>query len=352
MKLTGLLLIETGVVNRGENIGILQTLKKLSTHEGVKVVFSRAAYLSALWETLKKEPKLWKTPITVEAKGKKKSSKSVTQKHGTIIDSEELDLAGTMTTEEGNESKRIGFCREGAFTVLKGISINNYMGDTNFGTSGRLVKVHGYGDPNIYQKEDFYGIYMVPVSLEVERVGVQEIPSVEPDFRENDSMVEKIKKLYEKLGVLNELLEKFREEELPRLAERVEVLEKTDKGVRIVLTKEERYRRIKDLLETIGDFSKRIEGGDSMLSPVFSVFSTDYNSHRFLYPVKDFVSRKIREMEPINWEEAKAIVQEFAKNEGRTVYPAVYYEYYKVLAQVLAKIRKALGIEEKENAQA
>ena len=85
MLLTGVHVIETGVVNRGDNIGILATVKKVSSIDGLKVYFSTASYKRALWKTLQ-ETAGWKTPMFSQ-----KETGGVVQRSGTIIDSEELD---------------------------------------------------------------------------------------------------------------------------------------------------------------------------------------------------------------------------------------------------------------------
>ena len=43
--------------------------------------------------------------------------------------------------------------------------------------------------------QDFYGIYFLPISLEFDRVGIQEIPNLKIGMLELESITEKIKKL-------------------------------------------------------------------------------------------------------------------------------------------------------------
>ena len=258
MKLTGVFVIETGVVNRGDGIGNIATVKKITTPEGIKVFFSPVSYKRALWNALQKH-KGWSKPIVTKEGG-------VIQRTGTIIDSEEFDFAGTMVAKPKYE-------REAPFVVDNGISINNYFGDMEFMTNMAISKLYGEDEANIINKENFYGIYLMPFGIEIDRVGVQEIKTVDTKIKESDDLKERIKKVYKALKlekyISNEKLEKW-----SQLIESIEYYPE-NKTTKIILKKDERKRRLKELLEGMGELSKRLEGSERNLTPFFTSFSLE-----------------------------------------------------------------------------
>lgn len=167
-KITFTNLIEAGVVNRNDSIGNISSLKKVSTHKGVKVIFSDKAYKRAIWERAAEKEKaekgnyMWRRS-EVSAVG------GVTQKVSTIIDSEEFDFAGTMI------AKPIPHNRESVLTTTYGISINEYKNFNEFLTNMALEKQLGTNKTNIYNRETFYGLYKISGVIDLDRLGEQEI---------------------------------------------------------------------------------------------------------------------------------------------------------------------------------
>lgn len=160
-------LIEAGVVNRNDSIGNISSLKKVTTHKGVKVIFSDKAYKRAIWErtaekTDGKGNSIWRRS-EVSAVG------GVTQRVSTIIDSEEFDFAGTMI------AKPIPHNRESVLTTTYGISINEYKNFNEFLTNMALEKQLGTNKTNIYNRETFYGLYKISGVINLDRLGEQEI---------------------------------------------------------------------------------------------------------------------------------------------------------------------------------
>ncbi len=326
MKLTGVFVIETGVVNRGDGIGNIATVKKITTPEGIKVFFSPVSYKRALWTALQQN-KGWSIPMVTKEGG-------VVQRTGTIIDSEEFDFAGTMVAKPKYE-------RYGTFLVDNGISINNYFGDMEFMTNMAISKLYGEDEANIINKENFYGIYLMPFGIEINRVGVQEISTVDTKIKEDDSLEEKIKKIYKAL----KLDKKITDEQVQKWAEIVESIdyfenEKGQKVTKIVLKKEERKRRLKELLEGMGELAKRIEGSERNLSPFFAAFSLDYIAPKYYLLMKQFLKEKLSEGGYLNTEELAQELENFANSEGKTIKTADFINYNQVVNEIVEEIFK------------
>jgi len=328
MKLTGVFVIETGVVNRGDGIGNIATVKKITTPEGIKVFFSPVSYKRALWTALQQN-KGWSIPMVTKEGG-------VVQRTGTIIDSEEFDFAGTMVAKPKYE-------RYGTFLVDNGISINNYFGDMEFMTNMAISKLYGEDEANIINKENFYGIYLMPFGIEIHRVGIQEISSsaVDTKIKENDSLEEKIKKIYKAL----KLESRITDEQVQKWTEIVESIdyfedEKGRKITRIVLKKEERKRRLKELLEGMGELAKRIEGSERNLSPFFAAFSLDYIAPKYYLLMKQFLKEKLSEGGYLNTEELAQQLESFANSEGKTIKTTDFMNYNQVVNEIIEEIFK------------
>lgn len=323
MKLTGVFVIETGVVNRGDGIGNIATVKKITTPEGIKVFFSPVSYKRALWTALQQNGG-WSKPLVTKEGG-------VVQRTGTIIDSEEFDFAGTMVAKPKYE-------REGTFLVDNGISINNYFGDMEFMTNMAISKLYGEDEANIINKENFYGIYVMPFGVELDRVGVQEIKTVDTKISDADSLEEKIKKIYKAL----KLDKKITDQQVKEWTEIVEAIEyyPETKTTKIILTQEERKRRLKDLLEGMGELAKRIEGSERNLSPYFAAFSLDYIAPKYMLLIKDYLKRKLNEGGYLDTEELSKKVQDFAEKEGKTIKTVNYLTYNQVVNELIEEIFK------------
>jgi len=319
MKLTGVFVIETGVVNRGDGIGNIATVKKITTPEGIKVFFSPVSYKRALWKSLQQN-KHWKEPMVTREGG-------VVQRTGTVIDSEEFDFAGTMIAKPKYE-------RESVLLIDNGISVNNYFGDMEFMTNAAISKLYGENETNIINKEIFYGIYIMPFGIEVDRIGVQEIKNLDTKITDSDSVEDKIKKVYK---ALDRNISDDRIKEWVNIVESIEY-DKGKKVTKIVLTKEERKRRLKELLEGMGELSRRMEGSERNLSPCFSVFSLEYASPKYMFLIKNYISKKIAEGGYLDFNELKEELEDFAKQEEKTLKIADYTSYKVVVNEIVKNI--------------
>jgi len=324
MKLTGVFVIETGVVNRGDGIGNIATVKKITTPEGIKVFFSPVSYKRALWRSLQQN-KHWKEPMVTRDGG-------VVQRTGTVIDSEEFDFAGTMIAKPKYE-------RESTLLIDNGISVNNYFGDMEFMTNMAISKLYGENEANIINKEIFYGIYIMPFGIEVDRIGVQEIKNLDTKISDSDSVEDKIKKVYTALNLGNKV-SSAQIKEWVNIVESIEY-DEDDRGkkvTKIVLTKEERKRRLKDLLEGMGELSRRMEGSERNLSPCFSVFSLEYSAPKYMFLIKDYINKKILEGVYLDFNKLKEELEDFAKQEQKTLKIADYTNYRTVTNEIVEEI--------------
>jgi CRISPR-associated protein Cst2 len=320
MKLTGVFVIETGVVNRGDGIGNIATVKKITTPEGIKVFFSPVSYKRALWRSLQQN-KHWKEPMVTREGG-------VVQRTGTVMDSEEFDFAGTMIAKPKYE-------RESTLLIDNGISVNNYFGDMEFMTNAAIANLYGENETNIINKEIFYGIYIMPFGIEVDRIGVQEIKNLDTKINDSDSVEDKIKKVYKALNINN--IPDDRIKEWVNIVESIEY-DKDKKITKIVLTKEERKRRLKDLLEGMGELSRRMEGSEKNLSPCFSVFSLEYASPKYMFLIKDYINKKILEGGYLDFNKLKEELENFARQEQKTLKIADYKNYRTVIDEIIKDI--------------
>lgn len=309
MKLTGVFLIETGVVNRGDGIGNIATVKKITTPDGIKVYFSPQSYKRALWKNLQ-ENHGWSRPLVTREGG-------VVQRTGTIIDSEEFDFAGTMVADPKYQ-------RNSVLYVDQGISINNFAGDMEFMTNMGIASMYGENEANIINKENFYGIYLFPFGIEIDRMGIQEI-DIDINIDQNENIESKINKIYQALNLQNEISNRIN-----NLVNKVDSIEKTEEKIIIKLKKEERKTRLETLLKAMGELGRQIEGSERNLTPFFAVFSLDYATPKYLLFIKD----KLRKKENIREED----IQTYAKKDGKTIFVATHENYKETINKIIEKI--------------
>ena len=181
----------------------------------------------------------------------------------------------------------------------------------------------------------------MPFGIEVNRVGIQEIYTVDTRIKEDDSLEEKIKKIYKALKLDNRITD----EQVQKWAEIVESIdyfenEKGQKTTRIVLKKEERERRLKELLEGMGELAKRIEGSERNLSPFFAAFSLDYIAPKYYLLMKHFLKEKLSEGGYLNTEELAQELINFANSEEKTIKTADFMNYNQVVNEIVEEIFK------------
>jgi len=228
--------------------------------------------------------------------------------------------------------------------IDNGISVNNYFGDMEFMTNAAISKLYGENETNIINKEIFYGIYIMPFGIEVDRIGVQEIKNLDTKITDSDSVEDKIRKVYEAFKKVDKTLKIDNiNDHIKEWANIVESIEygEYDRGkkvTKIVLTKEERKRRLKELLEGMGELSRRMEGSEKNLSPCFSVFSLEYASPKYMFLIKDYINKKILEGGYMDFNELKEELETFAKQEQKTLKIADYTNYRTVVNEIVEGI--------------
>ena len=313
--LTGVSVIKASVVNRGAGIGVLATVKKVTFLDGQKVQFSNVSFKRAWMERMKVWDG-WSEPILYRG--------DVVQKDGTIIDSEEFDFTGTMIATKN-------YSRRGPLAVGKGISVNSFAGDIDFLSNAGLVK--SIGENNLYSKEDFYGIYLMPLAIELANVGRQTINLSNSDINESDDTKTKIIKLYRALGLEAEI-EKFDEKRMTNLIKIVKDIRVNRNEVTIELTEQEKKRRLEQLLKGMGDLYRRIEGRIEVISPLFCAFSLSYYAPNYLYLIEDEIVRQYKQMKEngesiftLDYESLVKKLEELEKRNGKKIYKATYMDY-------------------------
>jgi len=90
----------------------------------------------------------------------------------------------------------------------------------------------------------------MPFGIEVDRIGVQEIKNLDTEISDSDSVEDQIKKVYKALKIGN--ISDDRIKEWVNIVESIEY-DKDKKVTKIVLTIEERRRRLEELLEGMGE---------------------------------------------------------------------------------------------------
>jgi len=166
-KVTFTNLIEAGVINRNDTIGNISSIKKVSTHKGIKVIFSDKSYKRAIWE--RASEKKDEQGNAIWRRSELSSVGGVTQRVSCIIDSEEFDFSGTMI------AKPIPHNRESVLTTTYGISLNDYNEFMEFLTNMGLEKQLGTNKTNIYNRQTFYGLYKISGVIDLDILGEQEI---------------------------------------------------------------------------------------------------------------------------------------------------------------------------------
>lgn len=312
MKLTGVFLIETGVVNRGDGIGNIATVKKITTPQGIKVYFSPQSYKRALWNSLQNNFG-WSLPLVTKEGG-------VVQRTGTVIDSEEFDFGGTMVAKPMYQ-------RNTTFYLDNGISINNFTGDMEFMTNMGIAKLYGENEANIINRENFYGIYLLPFGIEIDRIGIQELNlNLTVSFESNDNLEQKIEKIYTAL----KLKEQIDDYKIKMWVNRIASIEIQNNKIIIILTIDERKRRFQQLMEAMGELGRKIEGSERNLCPHFAFFSLTYATPKYLLFIKDKLIRKEKLTEQD--------IQHYAEKDGKNIIIATHENYKEKIKEIIEAV--------------
>jgi len=235
-----------------------------------------------------------------------------------VIDSEEFDFGGTMIAKPMYQ-------RDTVLYLDNGISINSYAGDMEFMTNMGIAKLYGENEANIINRENFYGLYLLPFGIEVDRIGVQEL-NMSANLKKEDNIEQKIEKIYTALS----LKEQFDSYDIETLVKRVESIEVKNKKITITLTKDEKRRRLQQLLEAMGELGRKIEGSERNLCPHLAFFSLTYATPKYLLFIKDKLIRK----EKIEEQD----IQGYAEKDGKNIIIATHENYREKIKEIIEAV--------------
>lgn len=189
MKSKGLtlsMIIEAESANYGEGIGNITSLKKVSRGTGEMYTYiSRQAIRYNIINQMNED----KTPLSVD--------KSVIQfaPEATIKDYSEIDLFGYMKTVKDQGSKT----RAAVVRLSNAVSLETYNSDleflTNKGLYDRYIKQGGEAKGgNIAQSEIHRSYYAYTITIDLDKVGIDENDQIEISNQEKANRVNKLLK--------------------------------------------------------------------------------------------------------------------------------------------------------------
>jgi len=188
--LTYTAIFEAMSLNYGEGVGNISELKKLTKGGEFYSYTSRQAIRYDIYRTLKesyniddKEDPLTKEQQVVQFKP-----------DANIKDYVEMDLFGYMKTKKGQGS----ISRPAVVRISPAISLEPMEGDVEFGTNKNFADRAGT-DPNPFQFEHHYSLYSYTVTIDLDRIGVDENDKI---YISPDEKAKRVNQLLEVLKVL------------------------------------------------------------------------------------------------------------------------------------------------------
>ena len=192
--LTLSIIFEAESANYGEGFGNISSLKKMSRGDGYSY-----SYISrqALGYNIRKQLKWNNTPVSDKDK--------VVQhdKDASIKDYPEIDLFGYMKTGK-NSINGTSNTRSAAVRLSNAIALENYNSDLDFLTNMALAK-RGNFDNAIAQSEIHKSYYAYTITIDLDRVGIDEIITKYVEGKEPEKEIIEIEKS-ERAKRVNDLL--------------------------------------------------------------------------------------------------------------------------------------------------
>lgn len=206
--ITSTVIFESSAINGDVNIGI-HSIKKLSRDNGVFSIFSRPSMRNKTFNTLNYLSGWEEAPLTFD--------EDVIQfrfPKANIIQYAEMDIFGFMNTSVLGSNK-ISVTRKSPVGMTKAISLEPYRSDTAFYANHSLVKRANaqifsevsdtnikIANPNPYTKEEHYSIYRFSYTIDLCRLGFHEVSIITSSNSRDD-------KLKKALDGINEWINNF-----------------------------------------------------------------------------------------------------------------------------------------------
>ena len=191
LTFTAIFLAESA--NYGEGIGNVATLKKISRNRGEQYTYiSRQAIRYNIVEQLSEN----KANVKAEGSGDKKVVQFSAET--TIKDYPELDFFGYMKTVKGDNSKN----RSAIVRLSNAVSLETFKGDLEFLTNKGLVDRIDRNEkvfPNIAQAEIHKSYYKYTVTIDLDKIGIDELDGIEI---ENEEKARRVNKLLDTISLL------------------------------------------------------------------------------------------------------------------------------------------------------
>ena len=191
LTFTAIFLAESA--NYGEGIGNVATLKKISRNRGEEYTYiSRQAIRYNIVEQLGEN----KANVKAEGSGDKKVVQFSAET--TIKDYPELDFFGYMKTIKGDNSKN----RSAIVRLSNAVSLETFKGDLEFLTNKGLVDRIDRNEkvfPNIAQAEIHKSYYKYTVTIDLDKIGIDELDEIEI---ENEEKARRVNKLLDTISLL------------------------------------------------------------------------------------------------------------------------------------------------------
>ena len=191
LTFTAIFLAESA--NYGEGIGNVATLKKISRNRGEQYTYiSRQAIRYNIVEQLDEN----KANVKAEGSGDKKVVQFSAET--TIKDYPELDFFGYMKTIKGDNSKN----RSAIVRLSNAVSLETFKGDLEFLTNKGLVDRIDRDEkvfPNIAQAEIHKSYYKYTVTIDLDKIGIDELDEIEI---ENEEKARRVNKLLDTISLL------------------------------------------------------------------------------------------------------------------------------------------------------
>lgn len=219
--LTLSIIFEAESANYGEGFGNISSLKKMSRGDGYSYSYiSRQALGYNIREQLIERLKWNETKVAMDGKVVQYNKKS------SIKDCPEIDLFGYMKTGDNSINKKSNI-RAATVRLSNAIALENYNSDLDFLTNMALAKRDNL-DNAIAQSEIHKSYYAYTITIDLDRVGIDEIITKYVEGKEPEKEI-------------------------------------------IEIDKSERAKRVNDLLKILKTLYRDIRGRRENLTPIFII---------------------------------------------------------------------------------